>query len=84
LDDGDEHANKIEYKSIIWSLIFLCNARLDICYAVYLCSRYMVNPYTLNLKETKRILSYVQGTIDFGIHYSSTKELKLITFSDSD
>jgi len=83
-DDGDEKVNKIEYKSIMGSLRFLCNTRPNICYDVSLCTRYMANPSCLHLKETKRILRSVCGTVDFGIHYFYTDNVKLVGFSDSD
>jgi hypothetical protein len=35
-------------------------------------------------KETKMILWYVQGTIQFGIHYSSRRTPLLVCFTDSD
>lgn len=81
---GAEKVNKTNYRSIVGSLMFLCNTRSDICYAVSLCSRYMADPSYLHLKAAKRILRYVCGTVNFGIHYFSTDSVKLIGFSDSD
>ena len=36
------------------------------------------------MKATKRILRYVKGTTNFGIHYSKMDDVKLEGFSDSD
>jgi len=44
----------------------------------------MVDPSCLHLKAKKKILRYVCGTINFGIHYFSTDNVNLIGFSDSD
>jgi len=76
--------NKIEYRRTMGILMFLCNIRLDIYYIVSLCSRCMADLSFLHLKEVKRILRYVHGTIDFGIHYFSTDNLKLVRFSYND
>lgn len=67
-DDGNEKVNKIEYRSIVGNLRLLCNKRPFICYVVSLCSRYMVDPSCLHLKAAKRILRYVCGIVNFGIH----------------
>ena len=82
--NGAEKVCKIEHRSIVWSLMFLCYKRLDICYIVSLYSRYMDYPSYLHLKEAKIILRYVYGTINYGIHYFSHDNLKLIFFSESD
>lgn len=35
------------------------------------------------MKETKRILRYVKGTLNFSIHYYSSEKFNLVGFSDS-
>jgi len=84
LDDGTKKVNKIEYRRIMGSLMFLCNKKLDICYDVSLCSRYINDPSSLHLKVAKIILRYVHGIVDFGIHYFATNNVKLVSFNDSD
>ena len=44
----------------------------------------MHEPHELHWKEAKIILHYVQGTIDYGIHYASRAQLDLLGFTDSD
>ena len=83
-DDGGVRFNVTTYKSIIGSLIFLTNTKLDIGFATSLVSRYMGDPFESHMKATKRILRYVQGTIDFGIHYIKHGSVKLVGYSDSD
>lgn len=73
LNDGVEKENKIDYKSIVGSLMFLCNTRQDIYFVVCQCFRYMVDPSQLHLNVEKRILRYVRGTIGYRIHYSQEK-----------
>jgi hypothetical protein len=44
----------------------------------------MQTPHESHWKATKRILHYVHGTIQFGIHYSSGGTPLLVGFNDSD
>lgn len=83
-DDGVDLVDEKNYKSIVGSLIFLTHTRPDITYSVSLVSRYMTNPSEIHMKAAKRILRYVKGTLNFGIHYYSSKKFNLVGFSDSD
>ena len=44
----------------------------------------METPKESHWKEGKRILRYVNGTKDFGINYSTSKNFKLSGYTDSD
>ena len=44
---------------------------------------YMQEPHEFHWKEAKRILHYVQGTINYGIHYATGAQLDLTGFTDS-
>eukprot|EP00253_Pinus_taeda_P011981 PITA_11981 len=83
-DDGANLVDERTYRSIVESLIFLTHTRLDITYLVSLVSRYMTNPSKIHMKEAKRILRYVKGILNFGIHYYSSEKFNLVRFSDSD
>jgi hypothetical protein len=72
------------FKSLVRSLRYLTCTRPDILYGVGLVSRYMESPTTTHFKAAKRILRYVEGTIDFGLLYPSSNEFKLVGYSDSD
>eukprot|EP00253_Pinus_taeda_P015435 PITA_15435 len=82
-DDGANLVDEKTYRSIVGSLIFLTHTRPDITYLVSLVSRYMTNPSEIHMKAAKRILRYVKGILNFGIHYYSSEKFNLVGFSDS-
>ena len=59
--------------------------RPDILFAVGVVIHFMETPTTIHMKAAKRILHYLKVTIDFGLfYYSSSKNLRLEGFCDSD
>lgn len=73
------------YKSLIGGLRYLVHTRPDIAYSVGVASRYMERPTTVHQNAVKRILRYVQGTLQFGLVYSRTSGNNILTgFADSD
>ncbi|GKV25217.1 hypothetical protein SLEP1_g34687 [Rubroshorea leprosula] len=84
---SEDGVAKIEpglYRSMIGSLLYLSATRPDIMYSVSVLSRFMQSPSEIHLKGAKRVLRYVKGTIDFGVMYSRSDEIKLLGFTDSD
>jgi hypothetical protein len=71
------------YRKLVGSLLYLTHTRPDLSFAVGLVSRYMQTPHESHWKAAKRILCYVRGTIQFGIHYSSRGTPLLVGFTDS-
>lgn len=82
--DGGEAVDPTLFKSLVGSLRYLTCTRPDILYAVGIISRFMESPTTSHLKTAKRILRYLKGTLDYGMLYSSSKDFKLVGYSDSD
>ena len=72
------------YHQLIGSFLYLTHSQPNICYALNFVSRYMQQPHELHLKESKRILQYIQGTRSYDIHYAANSELELVSFTDSD
>nr|XP_027081090.1 cytosolic sulfotransferase 15-like [Coffea arabica] len=56
----------------------------DIMHAVSLISRYMKNRREIYLLTTKRILRYLQGTIEYGLFYKNDEKSNLFGFTDND
>ncbi|RZB65513.1 Retrovirus-related Pol polyprotein from transposon TNT 1-94 [Glycine soja] len=79
-----ENVDPTLYKSLVGSLRYLTCTRPDILYAVGVVSRYMEAPTTTHFKAAKRILRYIKGTTNFGLHYYSSDNYNIIGYSDSD
>lgn len=79
-----ENVDPTLYKSLIGSLRYLTCTRPDILYAVGVVSRYMEAPTTTHFKAAKRILRYIKGTTNFGLHYYSSDNYNIVGYSDSD
>eukprot|EP00253_Pinus_taeda_P029013 PITA_29013 len=60
------------------------HTRPDLSFAVGLVARFMQNPRESHWKAAKRILRYVRGKVQFGIHYSAKAAPLLVGFTDSD
>ncbi|TXG67231.1 hypothetical protein EZV62_008506 [Acer yangbiense] len=79
-----EKVDNTGYKQIVGSLMYLTATRPDLMYAVSLISRYMESPREIHLLAAKRILRYMQGTIDYGLFYKKGEKSSLFGFTDSD
>lgn len=72
------------YRSLVGSLMYLTATRPNIMFPVSMLSRFMESPKKNHWEAGKRILRYVCGTIDDGIHYRKVEDSNLIGYSDSD
>ena len=72
------------YHQLVGSLLYLTHTRPDLSFVVGLVARYMKTPHESHWKATKRILRYVCGTVQFGIHYSSKRIPLLVHFTNLD
>ena len=78
-DDGENKVNSSLYWSFIGSLLYLTSARPDIMFAASLLSRFMQEPSKVHFRAAKRVLRYLQGTMDYGITYKFGGDLNLIS-----
>ncbi|CAL2265706.1 unnamed protein product [Prunus armeniaca] len=84
-EDGSEAADESLYRKIVGSLLYLTATRLDIMFSASLAlARFMHNPFKKHYRAAKRVLRYIQGTIDYGIEYVAGKSALLIGYCDSD
>lgn len=72
------------YKSIIGSLLYLTSSRLDIAFSVGACAYYQDTPKESHLKTAKRVIQYINGTVDFGFWhpFDTTPMLAIFSYVD--
>jgi hypothetical protein len=85
LEDGGDTplVENTLYRQLVGSLLYITHSIPNLSYAVGAVFRFIQEPHELHWKTTKCILRYVQGTITFGIHYSTDSTLELIRVIDS-
>nr|GFA61199.1 ribonuclease H-like domain-containing protein [Tanacetum cinerariifolium] len=84
LDQNGTPIDATKYHSMIGALMYLTSSRPDIVHASCLCARYQAKTTKKHLKEVKRIVRYLQGTINMGLWYTKDSSFELIGFSDAD
>lgn len=72
-DDGADKVDEVHYKSLVGGLMYLSATRLDIQYAINMLSRFMHCASSTHLTDTKRVLRYIKGTIEFSAKFRKTK-----------
>ena len=83
-EDGEEFTDPKIYRSLVGGLLYLTATRPDLMFSASYLSRYLKEPRSKHLKEAKRVLRYIKGTSDMGLHFTAIKEPRLIGYSDSD
>ncbi|CAL1406372.1 unnamed protein product [Linum trigynum] len=78
LEDGEG------YRRLVGRLHYLTITRPDIAFPVQQLCQYQKNPCQEHMQAAYRVLRYLKTSPGQGIHFSSTAELKLIGYSDSD
>ena len=69
-----EEVDPTHYWRLIGSLRYLVHTWPDIAFAVGYMSWFMEQPTMEHLQAVKRILRYMAGTLDYGLHYESTPD----------
>jgi hypothetical protein len=75
--------DQLRYSRIIGSLMYLASAtRSDIAYGVSKLSRFVSNTGSEHWRALERVMRYLVGTMNYGIHYSG--DLKVLEgYSDA-
>ncbi|KAI3669789.1 hypothetical protein L6452_41196 [Arctium lappa] len=82
--DGDLFSDPTLYRSLAGALQYLTFTRPDISYAVQQVCLFMHEPRDPHYAFLKRILRYLQGTLDYGIRIVKSNSHSLIAYSDAD
>nr|AAR89047.1 putative integrase [Oryza sativa Japonica Group] len=82
-DEDGEAVDQKEYRSMIGSLLYLTASRPEIQFAVCLCARFQASPRASHRQAVKRIMRYLNHTLEFGIWYSTSSSLCLSGYSDA-
>uniref|UniRef100_A0A0V0HRA1 Putative ovule protein n=1 Tax=Solanum chacoense TaxID=4108 RepID=A0A0V0HRA1_SOLCH len=72
------------YRSLAGALQYLTFTRPDISYAVQQICLHMHDPRVDHMSALKRIIRYVQGTLDFGLHLYPSSISSLVAYTDAD
>ncbi|XP_038889636.1 secreted RxLR effector protein 161-like [Benincasa hispida] len=82
--DDSEAFDPTIYRSLVGSLMYLTTTRPDLMFSVSLLSIFMASPKRSHWEVGKRVLRYILGTVDHGIHYKRNVDNVLIGYNDSD
>ncbi|XP_026443007.1 uncharacterized protein LOC113342801, partial [Papaver somniferum] len=82
--DGKLLSNPTLYRQLVGSLNYLTITRPDISHAVHIVSQFMAAPRSTHYAAVLRVLRYIIGTLYQGVTFSSTSDLCLRAYSDSD
>ena len=72
------------YRSMIGSLLYLTMSRLDISFTVEACAKYQANPKESHLTTVKRIICYLNETLDYSLWYPYGYSFVIVGYFDVD
>ncbi|XP_073033739.1 secreted RxLR effector protein 161-like [Primulina eburnea] len=81
--EGDPFDNVTLYRSIVSALQYLTITHPDIVYSVNKVCQFMQAPLHLHWKAVKRILRYLNGTMNFGLQFTASPHLSLSGYCDA-
>lgn len=66
---SSDPAVDVKYKSIVGSLRYLVNSRVDLAFSVGYVSLFMEKPTTKHMVAVKRVLRYIAGPCTMACYY---------------
>ena len=82
LDDDSPEVDSTLYRQLIGSLLYLANTRPDLSFSMSILSQFSTHPRRSHWQAAIRVLRYLRGTLDYGLHYAGGDVL--VGYSDSD
>lgn len=83
-NEGLELVDPTQYRSLVGALQYLTFTRPDIAHAMNMVCQFMTQATDLHFHLVKKILRYLKGTSECGLHYKKSPEFNLTAYSDSD
>ncbi|XP_018842683.2 uncharacterized mitochondrial protein AtMg00810-like [Juglans regia] len=83
-DDSNLYEDVSGYRRLIGRLLYLTITRPDLAYSVQVLSQFLAKPAVSHYQAAIRVLRYLKATLGQGLFFSSSSDLKLKAFSDSD
>ncbi|XP_068312414.1 secreted RxLR effector protein 161-like [Pyrus communis] len=83
-DDDRGVVDVAQFRKIVGSLLYLTATGPDIMHASCLLARFMHCSTNNHCGTAKRVLRYIQGTLDYGLEYKKDQGAMLFGFCDSD
>ncbi|KAK4374908.1 hypothetical protein RND71_005585 [Anisodus tanguticus] len=83
-NEGAPVSDPTLYRSLAGALQYLTFTRHDIAYVVLQVCLFMHDPRESHFAALKRIIRYVKGTLDFGLHIYLSAPTKLLSYKDAD
>jgi hypothetical protein len=83
----DSDSNPVDpslYRQLIGSLMYLVNTQPNICFVENTLSQFQVEPKNEHSIATKHLLRYIRGTPNYGLRYTSSSDVQLHGFTNSD
>ncbi|XP_060178207.1 uncharacterized mitochondrial protein AtMg00810-like [Lycium barbarum] len=81
---GAPSDDSTHYRSLAGALQYLTFTRSDISYAVQQVCLHMHAPREVHMYALKRIIRYIQGTLDYGLHLYPFSVTDLLSYTDAD
>ena len=75
---GDPFSDPSLYRSLTGALQYLTLTRPEISFVVQQACLYMHDPRILHYNHVKRILRYLKGTLDLGLHINKSSEYRVV------
>ena len=84
IDEQSPNVDTKRYQRLVGMLIYLCNTKPEIAYAVGALSRFMHAPKTTHMEAAYQVLRYIKGALNFGIFYAKDHDCSASGYTDAD
>ena len=72
------------YQQLVGSLMYLVNTRPNICFIVSTLGQFMCELRQMHWVVAEHVVRYLRGTIGYDLRDTSSSDLTLVGYSDSD